>query len=535
MSTPPPPCKTGRGGAAGLAGASPLAPPASQIPWLLAGPAGGWLALGSVAMVAVAAIALDQPLLALLAGAAVPAVLLTVVWSEGLIPQVIFILYSNAAVVAVRFHGVPGPAAALLPAVLAIPLLRYILLDGRPLILTSTLPWVLLFMLVQTLGVLVARYPEEAWKNVQTMVLEGLALYVVITNVIRSRTTLRWAIGALLLAGGFMGGLSVYQQATRTFDNHYGGFAQVPGLGFAVAEDGVEHRQARLCGPVGEQNRYAQIMLMLVPLGYFYCLSETSRKRQAWAAVATLLSAAGCVLAFSRGTAVAFALMLVLMTMMGQLRIRHLLVLVLATLLLLVASPQYLIRLASIQSLVDVAVSGHTAEGELDGATRGRLTVMFAAARVAADYPLTGVGPGMFNHYSRAYGNDGGLRALEGTREAHCLYLQLAAEHGLPGLVCFLAMLGAAFRGLVQTRRIWQVHDPQLANWATGFLLALASYVATSLFLHFSYARYFWLILAISDATSYLGRQFALRHPLAPPRAPRASLASSCVPNPHAV
>lgn len=456
---------------------------------------------------ALAAVALDQPLVAILVLLAVPLVMLTVVWPDAMTPLVIFILYSNAAVVAVRFHGVPGPAAALVPAVLAIPLVRALLLYRQPIILTHTLPWVLLFMLIQTLSVVVARHPQEAWQNVQTMVLEGLALYVIISNAVRSRTILRYSIWALLLAGALMGGLSVFQQVTRTFDNHYGGFAQVPGLGFTVAEDGVEQRQARLCGPIGEQNRYAQVMLMLVPLGFFHCLSESTARRKTLAAVATGLSAAGCALAFSRGTAIGFALMLVLMTMMGQLRVRHLVFLVLVGALTLVASPQYRTRLASIQSLVDVAVAGYTAEGELDGATRGRLTVMIAAARVAADYPLLGVGPGMFNYYSREYGNDGGLRALEGTREAHCLYLQLAAEHGLPGLVSFFVMLGVSMHGLVRMRLVWQTRDPQLSHWATGFLLAIASYAATALFLHFSYARYFWLILAIGDATSYLGRR----------------------------
>jgi O-antigen ligase len=134
---------------------------------------------------------------------------------------------------------------------------------------------------------------------------------------------------------------------------------------------------------------------------------------------------------------------------------------------------------------------------------------MLAALSVTADYPLFGVGPGMFNYYSREYGNEGGLRALEGTREAHSLYLELAAEHGCIGLLCFLSMVSVSLVNLARMRRFWQSRDRQLEYLATGYILALATYLTTGLFLHFSYARYFWLVLALADATSHVGRSSA--------------------------
>ena len=41
---------------------------------------------------------------------------------------------------------------------------------------------------------------------------------------------------------------------------------------------------------------------------------------------------------------------------------------------------------------------------------------------------------------------------------------------------------------------------PDLANIATAFLLALVAYMGTSVFLHLSYPRYFWMILALASA-----------------------------------
>ncbi|MFN8476221.1 MAG: hypothetical protein U0074_00125 [Kouleothrix sp.] len=62
--------------------------------------------------------------------------------------------------------------------------------------------------------------------NVQTFVLEGLGLFFLLTNVVRTPETLRRGHWALLIAGALIGGLSVYQQITKTFDNTYWGFAQ---------------------------------------------------------------------------------------------------------------------------------------------------------------------------------------------------------------------------------------------------------------------------------------------------------------------
>jgi O-antigen ligase len=245
-------------------------------------------------------------------------------------------------------------------------------------------------------------------------------------------------------------------------------------------------------------------MLMLVPLGLCQFWGQEG-KRKALAAVATALAAIGCVLAFSRGAAVGFALMLVLMTVMRQLKVKQLTLIGVGLLLLMLAIPQYSKRLASLGSLIGLA-RGSTSAPELDGALRGRATVMLAALKVAADYPVLGVGPGMFNYYAQEYGNEGGLRALVETRAAHCLYLELAAEHGIPGLLCFLAMVGVSLTNLVRMKRWWAGRDQRMEYLASGYILAIASYLSTGLFLHFSYARYFWLVLAIADATSNVGR-----------------------------
>jgi hypothetical protein len=40
---------------------------------------------------------------------------------------------------------------------------------------------------------------------------------------------------------------------------------------------------------------------------------------------------------------------------------------------------------------------------------------------------------------------------------------------------------------------------------ATGLLLSIVTYMTTGLFLHLSYARYFWLMLALAGAAAHIG------------------------------
>ncbi len=107
-----------------------------------------------------------------------------------------------------------------------------------------------------------------------TFLLEGIGLYLLVVNVVRTPSAMRNAVWTLLAVGAFLGGLSVFQAVTGTYSNDYFGFAQSDATNdLGVAVQGL----TRLAGPIGEKNRYAQIMLMLVPLALFQGWSERRR------------------------------------------------------------------------------------------------------------------------------------------------------------------------------------------------------------------------------------------------------------------
>ena len=398
----------------------------------------------------------------------------------------LFLLYSNAAVVAVRSHGAPFFLVSAIPLLLAIPVAQHVLFGRERLTVNSILELFLVFLGSQLLASTWSSDPRRSLTVLRGNFVEGFLLMFLLTNALRTPESLRSAIRGIVAAGAFMGGLSFLQQITGTWDFDYGGFAQ------------VSFRKSM--GPIGEQNYYAQMLLMTVPPGLFLFRRERSRVGRILAGLATAAAVLGCTATFSRGGAVGFLVIVLALTGMGYLRIRHTAALALGLSLLLILHPEYRARIASLQTVTGTIIPEQRNGQEPDTALKGRATEMLAAVRVFADYPLTGVGPGMFESYSREYAREGGLIALKEERMAHCLYLGVAAESGLPGLVCLLVVFAAVIRRLETVRRTWRSSCPELSDMAASLLLVVLSYLTTATFLSLAYERFIWIMVGVSCA-----------------------------------
>ena len=448
---------------------------------------------------------------------AMSVVIACLVWPDAPILAVVFVLYTNAAGIAVQFHHVPFIVGAAFPLVLLLPLVKAVLFRREKLVVDKILPLILVFVLIQAIGTWFADKPDVAILNLVQSAVESIGFYFLLTNVIRTPETLRRVIWTLLAAGTFMGGLSVVQQSTRTFNNNYGGFAQMSNASFRTGEKTIEGdvEQNRLSGPIGEQNRYAQIMLMLVPLGMFRLWGERSGALRILAVVSTGFCLAGAALTFSRGGAVGFVLVLIVMVLMGYIRLRQLATVFVGIAVLLVALPQFSARMASMGRLASMGSDDGNADSTADGSIRSRLGEMMAAALVFADHPVIGVGPGLYPDHYRQYAEILGVKFKQKNRQAHSLYLALAAEAGGAGLLCFLFMVGLTLRELTRSLGNSGRSIPEMATLASGLMFALVVYLTTGLFLHFSFARYFWFILALAGAAARIAGENAARRELA--------------------
>jgi len=439
--------------------------------------------------------------------------------AEGAVLVFFFIFYANLATVVARFHGVPQIIASGVVLLLLIPLARHMVLERQPLVVTPVLILVFAFLGALFLSAALSKDPSVSRTSVVSYLTEGLLLYLLVSNAVRTTKALRQVVWVLILAGSFMGLLSIYQEVTHTYANDYAGLAQIDRLdtggGFNVASADAPEKilRPRLGGPFGSENRYAQILAAVLPLALLQAFRGRKKSHRLTAAGGALLIAGGLCLTFSRGAAIAVVATLVAMVVFRELRIRHVLALlaILAALVVLVV-PDYITRLSSLGGVAALSSSESSSDSsqQPDASIVGRQTENLAALNSFLDHPVVGVGPGVyFREYSREYANRLGLKYLQSDRRGHSLYLEMAADTGVIGLGAFLAMVGTALALLYRGARQWRGRDPDRALLASSFFFALFAYLACAVFLHLSYQRYFWVLLALASAVIWALRREA--------------------------
>ena len=215
-----------------------------------------------------------------------------------------FLTYVNAPVVLVHFHGVPAPLAAATVGLLLIPAIQYVVAERQADQFVAGLSLAVAFCAIQLVSTLFAEDKIAAQEAVVVYLTEGLLLYLLVTNTVRTPEMLRQVTWVLLFAGIFMGGLVVFQKVTDTYWRDYLGFAQVSEPDWNAYG---EHEGGRWpSGPIGDKNYFAQFLLLLFPLGLFRFWGESNRGLRWLALLATIVILAGVGLTGSRGAAIGF-------------------------------------------------------------------------------------------------------------------------------------------------------------------------------------------------------------------------------------
>lgn len=433
-----------------------------------------------------------------------------VVWPDAVTPAVVFLVFLNVPAVLVNDHGVPRSVGALVPLLLVVPLAHRLLRRER-LIFTPVFLLLLLYLAVQAGSTFVSAYPGVASQKLLTFGLEGIAVYFLVTNVVRTPAALRRAVWAVIAAGSLLAAATIFQQATHTYWRTYGGFSLVdPSYYYGHAGS------PRASGPVGDPNYYGQILLVALALALLACWRERTVRLRLAAVASTVAIAIAIVLTSSRGSGVALVAVLAIMACLRYVSGKQLLLVAAGATALLIAFPGYRSHLASVVHLGGATAATGSASAS-DLSVRGRAAEMLAAALVFENHPVAGVGPSAFplyyQQYAAASGSDlnrtvryGSNRGALDPRAAHDMFLSLAAEVGIVGLLVFVAIVLETLWALARARRRWQPTRPDLATLATGLLLAVVAYVTAGLFLTLAYERYFWLLIALAGAAGSLAR-----------------------------
>ena len=459
----------------------------------------------------------------LVAGVALLGVVLALAFarSEFATVVVFFVLYSNLTVILVQ-RGIPSEVAGSFFLLLGLPLLNFLFVQHRGLVISPIFILMIGYLGVLVLSAAFAERPRPSYSRIMSYVIEGMALYFLVINTVRSESMLRKVIWVVLLAGMVMGSVTLYQGLTGAYDNDFGGWAQVSQSETSVGEEdflGNQPTAPRLSGPIGEKNRYAQVLVVLLPLAIGRFWVEKSIRLRLLAVSAIVPIVGGALLTFSRGAGVGLLVTLVALMMMRMVPVRY--VLVLAAVVALVGFglvPGYLYRLTNLD--IGGIVSGDVSEA--DTSVQGRMTQYLTATYMIRDNLMLGVGPGQTSRYITEYARGIGYKVLDENRRMHNMYLEELSDTGVVGFGVLMSIVGATMLQLAHLRMRHRLARPDIAYTASSLILSIITYLSTAMFLHLAYIRYFWVLLALAGAaiavwTALLEVPPPRRSPLAQP------------------
>lgn len=430
-------------------------------------------------------------------------------WPESATLVFIVLLYSNTAGVLTIYHGFPKPLVAGVIVIPVVSIVHFLIQRREPIRVDWTFYLMLAFLPSVLLSSLFAVDVRIALGEVFTYCAEGLVVYFLIVNSIRTVASLKRVLWLLMGTAALLGTLSLYQESTGNYEQEFAGFAQrnlargiVDGRSGSLEVREKVHTSNRAEGPIEDANRYAQNLLMVLPFSVFMAFASRTLFARIAGFGLTGMILVGLLLTYSRGAFLALVLIGVLAYGLRFIRRSYLLAGA-ATLAVVMATavPFYMTR---IQTLFGAeGLLSETAENQPDMVLRGRATEMLAAFNVFLDHPIVGVGPGQFNRfYSVKYMSDPdiAMQTLDTQRRAHNLYIEMAAQTGIVGFAIFLGILTSVFLRLWRLRVAIADPTTESSRIVTAAILSLASYLTTGLFLHLSHERYLWMFVALASA-----------------------------------
>lgn len=397
--------------------------------------------------------------------------------------------------IASDFHAAPSTFAPLLALVTLALVVRAIRTGERPAGGGNALLVVGALVAVAFLSLLSAVDLDTGFNAALNLAKDG-AVAVAIGLLLRSAATVRQLVWVLIGGGMFLSGLSILQFVFDAYGSSFGGFAQSELQHVAGITDDV-----RVSGPLDDPNFYAQWLVMLVPLALDRFHDETSLVLRWLAAAAAVMSTVVIVITFSRGALVA------LVVIIGLMMVRHPpklatvgAIVAVGVLSLPFLPPGYVDRMVALSDLGGVDIG-------TDPSLRAREVEIAVATQMFFDDPLTGIGYGNYLSGYSGYARGLGIEQVNKPREAHNLYLETAAETGIPGLVVLGGVITAVSAALAIGRRRFRAmgdHRSDGIGYAVG--VALMGYLITSIFLHMAYARPTFVLIGVALTYPALAR-----------------------------
>jgi len=338
-----------------------------------------------------------------------------------------------------------------------------------------------------------------------TEAVKALFICVLVTSLAASWSALRRGLDAMVIAATFLSAISVVQLTTGRFFTILGGLVE-PQSGNIYGELALPRASGP---PVNDPNFYGRILLIAVPLAVALGIYEKRwPRRLAYFGAAAIVSAA-VLFTYSRGAMLALGVVGVLLLLAMHISPKTIALAAAAGVVLLMLLPSEMAerRLSTLKTLAPGESSARK-----DTSIEMRKLYALSAWKMFETHPLTGVGAGHFPlqywRYATRVGSSDYNYSPPGYHAfPHNIYLEVAAETGLPGVIAFFGAIATVFVTLRRAQwRLSRAGQRRQAFVVTGIAIAIAGYLAASIFLHESHLRYFGLCLGFSCAAARLAR-----------------------------
>ena len=353
-----------------------------------------------------------------------------------------------------------------------------------------------LYGLVLLASTLVASNPWAATWRVVDYVRE-LVYIALIVAYVRQRTDLQIVVRALIVAGVIPACLTIYQTLTGSANSFlgFGLYSQ------AIVIPGEITEVARPAGMVGDPNFYAMALIALIPLAFHRARWEPTVTGRQLAFLAAVLISIASIMTYSRGGYISLAAVVLGLSVAGFIRWRSLIIVGLAFTMLLPFLPaSYTGRASSLLEIPAGLISREPPDRgtATDTSVSGRVSEVMAGVHMFLDNPILGVGTNNYQEHYQEYSRPMGVDRRT-DRAAHSLYVEIAAETGLFGIVTFAALVITLFASL---RSVWRATNTgsELHDLALAVAVSLAALLLSSVFLHFAYPRFFMVFAGLTLA-----------------------------------
>jgi putative inorganic carbon (HCO3(-)) transporter len=413
----------------------------------------------------------------------------------GLYLLIVFVYANLSDVLEVTF-GIPSTNKFLVGLIFVGMLANRVVLQDKPFIFRVIEISILAYGVALLVSSLVSPYASD---SISLMIdwFKDFAIMLIIIQLSTEEKVWKRAQWALILIAAFLAALSFYQILSGNFTNNFFGLANAP-----VHEVTEGFDSNRVTGPIDDPNFYGMALLMTLPIAVYRFMTETAPRLRLLALAVSLMILSGVLFTYSRGAFVSLIITGILIVRERKLNPYKIAFGVGA--LLIVLSPilpaGFTSRLLTLGDILPGDLRLQT-----ESSFRGRSSEAIVALRMFQDYPLLGVGRGNYALNYLDYSSRLGLDDRLEQRQAHSLYLELAAETGIVGITVFSIMQITLFVSVQRAKkRLGSSQRSDLIPWVNGIQYGLIAYLLASLFLHADYIRYFWLIVGLTASCSVI-------------------------------